>query len=65
MSLLLDLMGPAGDFIRTLGNSICNIIEGITCALSKYQAINMGTCDLGCGDGFRRRHFIFIWYGRF
>lgn len=57
MSLILELMGPAGDFLRKIGNSICGIIEGITCALSKIN-INVGPCDLGCGDGFRRRHLF-------
>lgn len=57
MSLLLDLMGPAGDLIRQVGNTICGVIESIMCALNDI-GINLGSCDLGCGDGFRRRHLF-------
>jgi hypothetical protein len=55
LSALLDMLGPAGDFIRTMANSICGAIEDALCFISVGSL-----CDIGCGSGLRhnRRHLF-------
>lgn len=43
LSLIMDALGPVGDFIRLMANSICSAIEDAICAITLG-----GTCDIGC-----------------
>lgn len=53
MGAILDMMGGAGKFIRTVGGSICGAIQSALCAVTKFLAIKPPLCSLGC---FSRHH---------
>lgn len=52
MSAILDMMGPAGAFIKRFAGTICGWIQEITCWFSSDM------CELGCPGGLRRRHLF-------
>ena len=57
MSLLLDMMGPAGAFIRKVQAEICEKIEAVMCWATGLLGGSKEACKLGCGGGFRRHLF--------
>jgi hypothetical protein len=55
LSLVMDALGPVGDFIRTMANSICGAIEDALCFVTAGA-----TCDIGCVSlrHSQRRHLF-------